>query len=42
MDDTYEGLEDKKNEYYSDENEYINHLVEFQVIKIVDNNLENM
>ncbi|CAG8819462.1 11577_t:CDS:1, partial [Racocetra persica] len=42
MDDIYEGLEDEENEYYADENEYINYLVESQEINIVNNNLENM
>ncbi|CAG8822711.1 10409_t:CDS:1, partial [Racocetra persica] len=38
----YEASEDEKNEYYADENEYVNHLVESQEINILENNLENI
>ncbi|CAG8822458.1 19273_t:CDS:2, partial [Dentiscutata erythropus] len=39
---TYEASEDEENEYYADENEYVNHLVESQEINILENNLENI
>ncbi|CAG8695727.1 14166_t:CDS:1, partial [Dentiscutata heterogama] len=33
---------DKENEYYADENKYVNCLVKSQEINIIDNNLKNM
>ncbi|CAG8846310.1 21087_t:CDS:1, partial [Racocetra persica] len=39
---TYEASEDEENEYYANENEYVNCLVESQEINILKNNLENI
>ncbi|CAG8585126.1 17687_t:CDS:1, partial [Racocetra fulgida] len=42
INNTYKSLEDKENKYYTNKNDYINHLVESQEINIVSNNLKNM
>ncbi|CAG8818537.1 10911_t:CDS:1, partial [Racocetra persica] len=39
---TYEASEDEENEYYANENEYVNRLVESQEINILENNLKNI
>ncbi|CAG8760949.1 9601_t:CDS:1, partial [Racocetra persica] len=39
---TYKASEDEENEYYANENEYINHLIESQEINILENNIENI